>query len=136
MMINYTSMFMLLLTTVTLLMFGGLTEILADIKSGTEGKDKIDGTRAADTIYGKGDKDNIRGFQGDDIIYGEDGNDFLFGNSGGDVINGGSGDDVLSGDIGGPARGADEFQCGPGRDTVLDFEPLEGDHQTDCEIIN
>jgi Ca2+-binding RTX toxin-like protein len=133
-------MYMLPLTAITLLMFGGLfvplTEVLADVKIGTEGIDQINGTKTADTIYGNEDGDNIRALQGNDIIYGEDGSDFLFGNSGGDLLYGGSGDDVLSGDIGGPNRGADKFHCGPGNDEVLDFEPLEGDYQTDCEIIN
>lgn len=130
-------LFVLAVVTITSLVMGGiflpLTKGFADIKRGTE---VIDGTSVADTIHGNGGRDVIHGFQDDDVIYGEGGNDLLFGNSGGDTLYGGSGNDVLSGDIGGPLRGSDKFYCGTGKDTVLDFEPSEGDYQSGCEIFH
>ena len=132
-------LFVLSIFAITSLVLGGIflsfTKGSADVKIDAKGTNQIDGTSVADTIHGNGGRDVIHGFQGDDAIHGVGGNDLLFGNSGGDTLYGGSGNDVLSGDIGGPLRGSDKFYCGTGKDTVLDFEPSEGDFQSDCEIF-
>ena len=58
-------------------------------------------------------------------------NDLLVGGRGNDELYAGDGDDVL---IGGP--GADYFDCGDGQDTVVDFNPAQGDtHADNCEVV-
>jgi Ca2+-binding RTX toxin-like protein len=107
--------------------FISTNETFAEVKGGTGENDLITGTDGSD---------NIRGLQGDDTIHGGFSNDFLYGNSGNDRMFGDAGEDVLAGDIGAERRGADTFHCGSGRDTILDFEPNEGDTQVDCEVFN
>ncbi|MDD2159550.1 type I secretion C-terminal target domain-containing protein [Pseudomonas sp. MIL19] len=64
--------------------------------------------------------------QGLDTLLGAGGNDLIFGQEGDDVLIGGLGDDVLSG-----GSGADTFRWlstdTTGADTILDFNPGEGD---------
>jgi Ca2+-binding RTX toxin-like protein len=56
-------------------------------------------------------------------LAGEDGNDKLFGGTGNDVMLGG--------------EGADQLNCGDGIDTVLDYDPSQGDViNSNCEVIN
>lgn len=63
------------------------------------------------------------GGDGDDILSGEDGNDRLYGVIGNDIMRGGP--------------GANEFICGDGVDTVLDYSPAKGDIiSNDCEVVN
>jgi Ca2+-binding RTX toxin-like protein len=67
--------------------------------------------------------DVIIGGDGDDILSGEDGDDRLFGDIGNDILKGGA--------------GANEFVCGDGVDTVLNYNPAQGDViSNDCEIVN
>jgi Ca2+-binding RTX toxin-like protein len=56
----------------------------------------------------------------------------LQGDDGDDKLSGMNGDDVLVG-----GSGADSFDCGLGRDTVGDFNQLEGDVAlSNCEVFD
>jgi Ca2+-binding RTX toxin-like protein len=124
-----------------------------DIIRGTNGNDFIEGTENDDIIYGLKGDDQIYGFdgndrliggKGDDIvdggpdndtIYGNTGNDFVAGNTGMDSLIAGKGDDILRGKNALISEAEpDSFNCGPGEDTMDDFNSLEGDVKTgDCE---
>jgi Ca2+-binding RTX toxin-like protein len=128
------------------------------IIDGTSHDDTIIGTDLADTIKGRNGDDVINGATGSDTIKGNDGDDTIqeaglsgqvYGNDGNDVLSGGFEPDYLSGGsdndelYGGDdddtlrgGSGADYFDCGIGFDTVLDFDPSEGDtHSADCEVV-
>ena len=123
--------------------------ILADICQGTDHSETILGLQDNDILSGRGGDDIVKGNNGDDKILGYAGDDVLQGDSGddkidgggrNDVLIGGDGDDILYGvtgnDImrGGP--GANEFICGDGIDTILDYNPAQGDIiSNDCEIV-
>src|SRR5215204_1673548 len=108
---------------------------------GTLGPDLCVGTDHSETIllfadddkaYAEGGDDIVMGGANDDIIFGNGGEDLLNGNFGDDKIDGGGGNDILKG---GP--GADKFICGALIDTVLDYNPSQGDTiSNDCEIVN
>ena len=115
-----------------------------DFIRGTEQDDIIYGLKGDDQIYGLGGNDKIisgpgndisDGGLGNDTIYGSMGNDFVVGNSGLDVLMGGAGDDILRGRNAFVSEAEpDYFNCGPGQDTIDDFNPGEGDQKTlDCE---
>ena len=133
--------------------------ILADICQGTDHSETILGLQDNDVLSGNGGDDIIEGGDGDDKIFGNAGDDLLQGNIGddkidgggrNDVLIGGEGDDILSGEEGddilygvigndimrgGP--GANEFICGEGIDTILDYNPAQGDViSNDCEVVN
>ena len=132
--------------------------ILADICQGTDHSETILGLQDNDILSGSGGDDIVKGNDGDDKILGHAGDDVLQGDSGddkidgggrNDVLIGGDGDDILSGEDGddilygvtgndimrgGP--GANEFICGDGIDTILDYNPAQGDIiSNDCEIV-
>jgi len=106
---------------------------------GLGGDDSLQGSTADDWIFGD---------EGNDEIIGADGNDKLFGGSGNDVLQGGFGSDFLYGGPGnnelysGPGddiliggKGSDYFDCGEGYDTIIDFEPQNGDTKAEnCEV--
>lgn len=79
-----------------------------------------------DNLLGTGNSlDNqIFGNDGDNRIDGLKGDDTLSGGAGNDTIDGGAGNDVLKGD-----GGADlfHFSKNSGHDTIVDFNPAEGD---------
>jgi Ca2+-binding RTX toxin-like protein len=133
--------------------------IFADVCEGTDHSETILGLQDNDVLIGHSGDDIINGDEGDDKILGNAGDDILEGNLGDDKIDGGGRDDVLIGgdnddilsgedgndklfgwfgnDImkGGP--GANQFICGEGIDTVLDYNPADGDViSNDCEIVN
>ena len=100
------------------------------VRDGWGGSDII---RVIENVRGSGhadvinmdDRDNaVWGYAGDDRIDGLGGADVLDGGEGDDVLSGGRGDDLLTG-----GAGADAFvwRPGDGTDTVLDFDPAEGD---------
>jgi Ca2+-binding RTX toxin-like protein len=90
---------------------------------GNGGEDLLQGDFGDDTIHGGGLNDVLIGGEGDDILSGQDGNDKLYGDLGNDILKGGS--------------GANDFICGDGVDTVLDYDPAKGDTiSNDCEIVN
>jgi Ca2+-binding RTX toxin-like protein len=55
------------------------------------------------------------------------GNDISLGGNGGDTLKAGQGDDVLNGGI---DSEADKFKCGSGEDTVINYDPTDGDKIT------
>jgi Ca2+-binding RTX toxin-like protein len=91
----------------------------------------IYGDRGNDEIRGSNQSDHLGGGPGSDVLYGYNGGDYLQGDIGIDSLYGGKGDDVLSG-----SDGADYFDCGEGRDSIDDFEPMEGDFAVaNCEVL-
>lgn len=115
------------------------TSAADDIK-GKDGGDVIQARDSDDIVHaGKGD-DSVQGGFGNDNIHADDGDDAVFAGANDDYANGGKGNDELyaqDGDDvleGGP--GADFFDCGMGFDTVVDFNPNEGDITNDnCEDV-
>jgi Ca2+-binding RTX toxin-like protein len=112
-----------------------------DVLSGEGGDDIIQGNEGNDKIYGNAGDDLLQGNMGDDKIDGGGRNDVLVGGDGDDILSGEDGNDKLFGEIGndimrgGP--GANEFVCGDGVDTVLDYNPNKGDTiSSDCEVVN
>ncbi|MFK7959453.1 MAG: putative Ig domain-containing protein [Phycisphaerales bacterium] len=110
----------------------GEVDTLEDIEN-------LRGTKYADVISGDDGDNAIDGYIGDDIIHGGDGDDQIAGNVGDDTISGGLGDDALNGGTGvdevtyadaggavnvdleaGTATGAD------GNDTLSNFENVTG----------
>ena len=112
----------------------------ADDISGKDGGDVIQARDSDDIVHaGKGD-DSVQAGFGNDNIHADDGDDAVFAGPNDDYANGGNGNDELyaqDGDDvleGGP--GADFFDCGMGFDTVVDFNPNEGDITNDnCEDV-
>ncbi len=117
---------------------------------GSEDDDIIFGLLGNDVISALGGDDQVFAGPGDDTVYGGDGNNQLFGDGGNDNLVGGlddgllvggfgndrlygnTGDDILQG---GP--GADYFDCGDGVDSVIDYNPSQGDVvSTNCENVN
>jgi len=129
--------------------------------SGEDGTDVVEGDRGNDRLDGgPGDGDRVRGRLGDDIVNGGPGNaDEALGDLGIDEVDGGDGDfDLVRGDygadtmIGGPGVGdvasfatavpdrtgpsitaslATGVATGDGRDTMAEFEDLEGSAYAD-----
>ena len=107
--------------------------------TGSRRDDVMSGNGGDDIIRGAGGNDRIYGGNGNDRLFGDDGNDFLQGNSGNDVVDGGSGNDGIRGSSGtdtlAGGAGADTFvfdyagdsRTVDGIDTVIDFNPAEGD---------
>ncbi|WP_413168053.1 transporter substrate-binding domain-containing protein [Capilliphycus salinus ALCB114379] len=96
-----------------------------DILSGGEGVDAIAGSTGDDTLEGNANNDQLEGGAGDDELSGGEDNDWLVGETGNDILFGGTGDDILNG-----GEGADVFffsSPNEGFDTVLDFDPAQGD---------
>ena len=121
----------------------------SDILLGTSAADDISGKDSGDVIQARDDDDIVHGGGGDDSvqsgfgndnIHADDGDDAVFAGPNDDYGNGGKGNDELytqDGDDaleGGP--GPDFFDCGMGFDTVVDFNPNEGDITNDnCEDV-
>ena len=125
-----------------------------DTAYGNGGDDIVMGNLDNDKIFGNGGEDLLQGNIGDDKIYGGSRNDVLIGGGGStiggegptigggnDILSGEDGNDKLYGDLGndilkgGP--GVDDFICGNGVDTILDYDPAKGDTiSNDCEIVN
>jgi Ca2+-binding RTX toxin-like protein len=138
----------------------GSSEIeVANTIFGTDEADTIMGSPSNDVIKAKGGDDLVMGMEGNDRIFGSSGDDLLQGNLGNDkidgegrndVIIGGDFDDILSGGdgddslFGGPGNdilkggdGKNRFVCADGVDTVLDYNPSQGDTISgDCEIVH
>jgi hypothetical protein len=102
---------------------------ISNVMYGLLGKDELTGGKASDFLCGGGGDDTIIGNEGNDKILGYSGNDEIRGGAGNDSLNGGAGNDTLFGDA-----GKDRFICGPGTDTINDFNASQGDTKTsDCE---
>ena len=112
----------------------------ADDISGKDGGDVIQARDEDDIVHGGKGDDSVQAGFGNDNIHADDGDDAVFSGPNDDYANGGNGNDELyaqDGDDvleGGP--GADFFDCGMGFDTVVDFNPNEGDITNDnCEDV-
>jgi hypothetical protein len=128
----------------------------ANMKTGNERNNRLNGTIAGDRLLGLNGTDRLRGFAGRDCLFGgsgndtlggggnadrlkgDDGNDKLNGGDGGDTLDGGEGKDRFDGGKGDDkvdaADGREEtVRCGPGRNdrAVLDHE----DTQHGCEHV-
>ena len=114
-------------------------------RSGTEGRDRLNGSGGADVLRGRGGADVIRGRGGPDRLLGGAGNDTLLGGRGRDVLRGGPGHDWFN-SAGGVRRGAagndrilardgkpDTIDCGPGRDVAVVDRSEDG--VFDCEVV-
>ncbi|MPZ07792.1 MAG: hypothetical protein GEU26_15500 [Nitrososphaeraceae archaeon] len=106
---------------------------------GLEGDDSLQGSTTDDWIFGDAGNDDLTGADGNDKLFGGSGKDILQGGFGGDFLYSGPGNDELyagPGDdvlIGG--KGSDYFDCGNGYDTIIDFEPQNGDTKAEnCEV--
>jgi Ca2+-binding RTX toxin-like protein len=121
-----------------------------DTLYGTQNDDHIEGHNKDDIMYGHAGDDEIEGGKGDDLLYGEEGedilqgetkNDKLFGGDGNDELDGGKGNDELIAEEGNDrlegGLDADNFDCGLGKDIVVDFNKTQGDSikVEGCEVI-
>jgi len=106
-----------------------------DVIYGLKGDDQIYGLDGNDKIIGGPGNDVSDGGRGNDTVYGNTGNDFIAGNSGSDTLLGGAGSDILRGGNALTSEAEpDSFNCGPGKDTIDDFNGEEGDEKSsDCE---
>lgn len=106
----------------------------SDRLEGGEGSDRLLGGVGSDIILaglgndyleGNQGNDQLEGGDGQDTIYGNEDNDWIVAGSSNDIIVGGTGDDILNG-----GTGADVFffnSPNDGFDTILDFDPEQGD---------
>lgn len=99
------------------------------IQVGTSQNDELLGTEGIDLLLGAQGNDILNSRSMGEVPPGR--GDCLKGDEGNDELIGSDQDDILTG-----GRGADFFNCGPGNDTVTDFNPGEGDFAVpDCEVI-
>ena len=97
----------------------------------TLSRDRLNDATLSSQAASVGVPDKIYGEDGADKLLGFDGNDEIHGGAGNDNVRGGAGNDALYGEA-----GKDRFECGPGTDTIIDFNSSEGDTKTsDCEIF-
>jgi Ca2+-binding RTX toxin-like protein len=96
----------------------------SDQLKGQGGNDKVSGKGAADCLFGNADKDSLKGQAGDDVVRGGSGNDNISGGAGDDTMRAQDGDDKVKGGAGddfikAQARGIDDVRCGGGDDEVV-----------------
>jgi Ca2+-binding RTX toxin-like protein len=103
----------------------------ADVINGNNGDDEMNGGDGDDVMTGGAGNDEMNGGDGDDVMTGGDGDDEMNGGVGVDELTGGNGADEQTG-----GDGADTFfflsilestKKASGRDTILDFDRIEGD---------
>jgi Ca2+-binding RTX toxin-like protein len=90
-------------------------------KTGTGGRDRLEGTPRRDVIVGRAGNDLLLGFGAGDFLCGNSGNDTLIGVGGNDRLNGDGGFDVLLG-----MKGNDRSRGGPGKDLLSFFYSRHG----------
>ena len=83
-------------------------------KTGTAGRDIIEGGVSADNIDGRDGNDSLYGWGGNDILKGGNGNDSISAGGGNDTVYGGTGNDWLGG-----GDGDDKVYGEAGNDTIL-----------------
>jgi|GEM_PF-1142683 len=102
-----------------------------DILYGLNGNDALFGGDGVDKLYGGAGNDALVGGLNSDILHGDGGNDIIDAGMGNDLISGGLASDKLTG-----GDGADRFifksstdstAASSGRDTISDFDRIEGD---------
>lgn len=103
---------------------GNLPEIPGDggdnELEGDDGDNLILGKGGDDTLSGGAGNDELKGGKGDDDLSGGEGDDMLFGGAGADRLHGGEGADIFV--------FTSQQQSGrKGIDTIVDFDPSEGD---------
>jgi len=97
----------------------------ADLKSGTEDPDTLDGGTGDDVLHGNDGDDILIGGDGDDQLFGGAGEDQLFGNAGNDLLDGGSDVDEMEGGAGDDTYVVDDEydivteDADAGNDTIL-----------------
>jgi Tol biopolymer transport system component len=94
----------------------------ANMKTGNERANKLNGTIAGDRILGLGGKDLLKGFAGRDCLFGGGENDRLIGGGNADRLDGGNGKDHLKGGDGGDTlnggKAKDGYDGGKGDDKI------------------
>lgn len=107
-----------------------------DLVFGGSGDDYLMGQEGNDQLFGDDGRDTLLGQQGHDTLDGGAGNDHLWGGTGGDTLRGGGGADVFNFGraVDSTARSDQEVQAltgdardSAGIDTIVDFNPGEGD---------
>jgi hypothetical protein len=115
----------------------------ADIVTGTNRDDELEGTPRSDQINGLWGDDTIRSLAGSDESFGGRGEDTIYGNRGMDDVNGGPGEDELYGggqpdSVQAVDGNPDEVSCGAGVDEA--FVDSVGWYKDtvseDCEFVN
>ena len=105
-----------------------------NVLSGNGGNDTLMGGLGDDTLSGGNGDDYLDASSGNNTLNGGEGNDTLISFIGSDVLNGGGGSDTLYG-----GAGADTFifdaTALSGKDTVLDFNPAQGDKLELLDIL-
>jgi Ca2+-binding RTX toxin-like protein len=97
----------------------------ADLKSGTEDPDTLDGGTGDDILQGNDGDDTLIGGDGDDQLFGGAGEDLLIGNAGNDLLDGGSDVDEMVGGTGDDTYVVDDEydivteDADAGNDTIL-----------------
>lgn len=89
------------------------TPACANVRTGTNDDEVLDGTAFGDRLVGRGGRDLLRGHEAGDCLEGGLGRDVLAGGTGDDRLSGGTGADRLLGD-----EGADRLEGGAGDDVL------------------
>ena len=112
-----------------------------DYLTGRTGNDTIFGGQGFDTLIGQLGDDVLYAGWGNDRAFGGDGNDALWGGNQNDTLEGGAGHDTLTGGMqddvltGNAGNDIFVFVDGDGRDTISDFEALNGSERIDLSGV-
>jgi Ca2+-binding RTX toxin-like protein len=112
------------------------TPVVAQVKDGGSGRDRLIGTPKPDRLDGRAGPDILRGRGGEDRLIGGKGRDRIWGGAGRDEINTEVGRPVASGGrdvIRARDHGPDEINCGSGRDRA--YVDIVEDGVYDCEEV-
>lgn len=110
------------------------SQVVIEWVQGGPASDTIKGTGANNYFSGGNLNDRLLGRGGNDTLYGDisafsnQGNDILIGGPGRDILDGGPGDDTFYAQDG----EADEINCGPGADRVVNADPSLDSQSRDC----
>ena len=110
--------------------------VVAQVKDGGHGRDRLIGTAKPDRLDGRAGPDLLKGRGGEDRLIGGKGRDRIWGGAGRDEINTRAGQPVASGGrdvIRARDRGPDEINCGAGRDRA--YVDVAEDGVYDCEEV-
>lgn len=114
-------------------------KVVIEWVQGGLGDDTIKGNGADNYLQGRDLNDRLSGRGGDDhlvgdtAVFSDEGNDVLIGGPGEDILDGGPGSDAFYAQDG----EADEINCGPGGDTVVNSDPSLDTRSFDCiDFVN